>query len=181
MPTADPSSKDVSPIQVLNDLVADISVAMLTTIDRHGRLSSRPMTTQQRPFDGFLWFLTDRRTHTVEDLTLHPQVNVSFTHSEDQRYVSCSGEASLVEDRALVREFWQAPFAVWFPQGPDDSDLVLLRVRVDAADYWDTPSSWPGRLLAFAKTMATGDKSAHGARGHVDLSNGALPQPGGPS
>lgn len=175
MPTANQPPDEPSPIQVLNDLIADIRVAMLTTVDRHGRLCSRPMTTQQRPFDGFLWFLTDRRTHTVEDLALHPLVNVSYTQNEDQRYVSCSGEATLVEDRSLVREFWQAPFAVWFPQGPDDPDLVLLRVRVDAADYWDSPSSWPGRLLAFAKTMATGDRSALGTRGHVDLAdpNGA--------
>lgn len=169
MPTADQSTNEPSPIRVLNDLIADIRVAMLTTVDRHGRLHSRPMTAQRRPFDGFLWFLTDRRTHTVEDLALHPLVNVSYTQSDDQRYVSCSGEATLVEDRTLVREFWQAPFAVWFPHGPDDPELVLLRVHVDAADYWDSPSSWPGRLLAFAKTMATGDKSVHGTRGHVDL------------
>lgn len=173
MSTADQSTNGPSPIQVLNNLIADIRVAMLTTVDRHGRLCSRPMTTQQRPFDGFLWFLTDRRTPTVEDLAVHPLVNVSYTQSDDQRYVSCSGEATLVEDRTLIREFWQAPFAVWFPHGPDDPALVLLRVRVDAADYWDTPSSWPGRLLAFGKTRATGDKSAHQTRGHVDLPGAA--------
>lgn len=158
-----------SPIQVLNDLIAGIRVAMLTTVDRNGRLCSRPMTTQQRPFDGFLWFLTDRRTHTADDLALHPLVNVSYTHSDDHRYVSCSGEATLVEDRDLIRLFWQAPFTEWFPHGPDDAELVLLRVQVDAADYWDSPSSWPGRLLAFARTVASGERSAHGSRGHVDL------------
>lgn len=178
MPPTDKSrastpSADKSPVQILADLIAGTRIAMLTTTDHQGRLCSRPMTTQQRPFDGDLWFLTDRRTHTTEDITRHPQVNVSFSDSEDYRYVSCSGRAALVEDRARMREFWQTSYAVWFPAGPDDPNLVLLRVQVEQADYWDSPSTWAGRLLAFAKALATGDKSALGTRGHVDLAGGA--------
>lgn len=166
-------SADKPPAQVLGELIAGIGFAMLTTTDHQGRLCSRPMTTQQRQFDGDLWFLTDRRTHTAEDITEHPQVNISFSDSDGYRFVSCSGQASLVEDRAQMREFWQMPYAVWFPGGPDDPNLVLLRVQVGQADYWNSSSSWAGRLLAFAKALATGDKSAVGTRGHVDLAGGA--------
>jgi general stress protein 26 len=160
---------DKSPAEVLSGLIAGIPFAMLTTIDRHGRLRSRPMTSQQEGDDGTLWFLTDRRTHGAEEITLHPQVNVSFTDSGDHRFVSCSGQATLVNDRSLARKFWKPQYAVWFPVGPDDPNLVLLRVEIDHADYWDSPNTWAGRLLAFAKALATGDKSSLETRGHVDL------------
>lgn len=166
-------SADMPSVQVLSDLITGFRFAMLTTTDHQGRLCSRPMTTQERPFDGDLWFLTDRRTHTAEDITEHPQVNVTFSDSDGYRFVSCSGLASLVEDRDRMREFWQAPYAVWFPGGPDDPNLVLLRVQVGQADYWDSPSTWTGRLVAFAKALATGDQSALGTRGHVKLVGGA--------
>ena len=166
------STPDKDPVQVLGEQIADIRFAMLTTRDRAGRLCSRPMTTQQNRFDGTIWFLTDRRTHPAEDIAADPQVNVGYVDSEDQRYVSVTGVASLVEDRRKVREFWQPAYAVWFPAGPDDPNLELLRIQVEQADYWDSPSSWAGRLLAFAKALATGDKSALGTRGHVELSGG---------
>jgi general stress protein 26 len=167
------SSTDEDPVQVLGQQIAGIRFAMLTTYDRNGRLCSRPMTTQNNRFDGSIWFLTDRRTHPAEDIQLHPQVNVCYVDSEEHRYVSVSGTASLVDDRAKMREFWQPAFAVWFPGGPDDPHLVLLRIQVEHADYWDSPSSWSGRLVAFAKALATGDRSALGTRGHVDLAGGA--------
>lgn len=163
------STSHQEPVQVLADLIASIRFAMLTTVDRAGRLCSRPMTNQQRRFDGTLWFITDRRTHPAEDIAGHPQVNVSFTDSDDHKYVSVTGSASLVEDRERIREFWQPEYAVWFPVGPNDPNLVLLRVQVERADYWDSPASWAGRLLAFAKALATGDKAGFGARGHVEL------------
>lgn len=167
------SNTEKDPVEILGEQIAGIPFAMLTTYDRNGRLCSRPMTTQQNRFDGTVWFLTDRRTHTAEDISVHPQVNVSYVDSDDQRYVSVSGTASLVEDRARVREFWQPAYAVWFPAGPDDPNLVLLGIQVEHADYWDSPSSWTGRLVAFAKALATGDKSVLGTRGHVELSAGS--------
>lgn len=161
---------DKSPVQVLSDLIADIPFAMLTTTDRHGRLHSRPMTPQrQEGDDGTLWFFTDRRTHGVEEITLHPQVNVSFTDSGAHRYISCSGRAIVVDDRSQAQKFWKPQYAVWFPLGPDDPNLVMLRVEIEQADYWDSPNTWAGRLLAFAKALATGDKSSLETRGHVDL------------
>jgi general stress protein 26 len=161
------------PSEVLSDLISDIGFAMLTTTNRDGRLCSRPMSTQKRPFDGDLWFLTDRRTHTAEDIALHPQVNVAYASISDHRYVSVSGPASLVEDREMINDLWHPAYGVWFPVGPSDPNLVLLRIRAEQADYWDSPSTWAGRFLAFAKALATGDKSSIGSRGHIDLVHGA--------
>jgi len=40
------------------ELVKDIGIAMMTTVAKDGKMSSRPMAVQDTPFDGTLWFLT---------------------------------------------------------------------------------------------------------------------------
>ena len=39
-------------IRKLAELIKDIKIAMLTTLEADGRLRSRPMATQNKPFDG---------------------------------------------------------------------------------------------------------------------------------
>ena len=53
----------------LGELIKDIRVAMLTTVDNEGRLHSRPMATQQTEFDGTLWFFTDSDSVKVHELS----------------------------------------------------------------------------------------------------------------
>ena len=43
-----------SGIETIGDLIKDIRVAMLTTVEADGALRSRPMATQSTPFDGEL-------------------------------------------------------------------------------------------------------------------------------
>ena len=30
---------------------------------------------------------------------------------------------------------------MWFPEGKDDPEIALLRVNLEKAEYWDSPSS----------------------------------------
>ncbi|MGA3089876.1 MAG: pyridoxamine 5'-phosphate oxidase family protein [Terriglobales bacterium] len=46
----------------IGELVKDIRIAMMSTIDESGQIHSRPMATQDTPFAGTLWFLTRRKS-----------------------------------------------------------------------------------------------------------------------
>ena len=83
-------------------------------------------------------------------------VNVSYAEPDQQKYVSVSGTAQLVRDRSKIEELWNPLFKAWFPQGLEDPDLALLKVNVDKAEYWDSPSSKVVRLAGFLKAVATG-------------------------
>jgi general stress protein 26 len=45
-------------VRQLGDLIEDIRIAMLSTINADGSLHSRPMAPTQVAFDGDLWFFT---------------------------------------------------------------------------------------------------------------------------
>ena len=61
-----------------------------------------------------------------------------------------------MRDRSKIEELWNPLFKAWFPQGLEDPDLALLKVNVDKAEYWDSPSSKVVRLAGFLKAVATG-------------------------
>lgn len=114
-----------------------MEVAMLTSSDSAGRLHARPMMTQQLDLDGDLWFFTGRDTDQADDIRARPQVNISSMLPREGRFISITGNAELVDDRAKAQQMWQPAYRAWFPGGVDDPDLVLLRVRIDMAESWE--------------------------------------------
>jgi general stress protein 26 len=147
---------DQTDIQKLAKLIKGIQVAMLTTQDDDGTFRSRPMATQQTEFDGTLWFFTQAGSHKVHEIDREHQVNLSYADPGDNRYVSVSGLATLVRDRAKIDDLWSPVLKAWFPQGKDDPDIALLRVDVTKAEYWDAPSSTLVKLAGFTKAVLTG-------------------------
>lgn len=143
---------------------------MLTTIDENGDLHSRPMSSNgDIDANGDLWFFTNASSHKVSEIGKLPKVNVSFADPDNQRYVSVSGTAQLSRDRAKIDELWRPQFKIWFPEGKDDPEIALLRVNLEKAEYWDSPSSTVGYALSFVSSLVTGKQPDLGENKKVDL------------
>jgi general stress protein 26 len=131
-------------IRKLAALIGEIRVAMLTTVTEEGALWSRPITTQRARFDGDLWLITKLQSPKAREVRQHRQVSLSYVQPEENIYVSVSGTAELVLDPKKVEELWDSSYRAWFPGGPSDPDLALIRVSVERAEYWDAPAlTWP--------------------------------------
>lgn len=154
-------------IEVMRELIKDIDIAMLTTMDQDGTLRSRPMGTQQTEFDGDLWFFTRVDTGKVAEIQRDSQVNVSYAKPGDNRYVSVSGRATLLNDQAKMDELWDPIYKVYFPEGRDDPRLRLIKVHVDKAEYWQS-EDLISTIIGFAKAMA-GQESDIGENEKIEL------------
>ncbi|HSN88084.1 MAG TPA: pyridoxamine 5'-phosphate oxidase family protein [Thermoanaerobaculia bacterium] len=162
-------AKEKSDVEKLRELIKGIRIAMLTTVDQDGSLRSRPMATQQTELDGDLWFFTSHSSAKVGEVGREHQVNVSYSDPDDQRYVSVSGTASVLRDRAKAEELWNPALKAWFPKGLDDPDLALLKVEVQKAEYWDAPSSTMVYLAGLAKAAVTGKRPDVGENEKLEL------------
>jgi len=140
------------------ELIKDINVAMMTTEAEDGLLHSRPMATQKTEFDGTLWFFTGLSTGKISEIGWNPEVNLSYSDGGANKYVSVSGTAEIVDDRAKKEELWSDIYKAWFPQGLDDPDLCLMKVEVTFAEYWDVPSGKMVQAFGFLKALATGER-----------------------
>lgn len=149
-------------LERVRELIKGIKLAMLTTVDDDGTLRSRPMDTQEVEFDGDLWFLTEADAPKVDDIQHERQVNVTYANPDKMRYVSLSGTAQIIHDVQKKRELWKPDHKIWFPNGPDDPNVALLKVHVTKGEYWDSGSNAVGRLIDFARAMVTGDPGQMG-------------------
>ncbi|MDF5730319.1 MAG: pyridoxamine 5'-phosphate oxidase family protein [Rhizonema sp. PD38] len=158
-------------IQKLRELIKDIDIGMLTTIDDDGSLRSRPMSTNSYvDDDSNLWFFIYGSSHKVTEVEQHERVNVSFSDPHKQEYVSVSGKGELVRDRNKIQELWKPELQAWFPKGLDEPDIALLKVNVEKAEYWDAPSGFVAHAIGLVKGITTGEKPSVGENEKLNLS-----------
>ena len=139
--------------------IGKLAIAMVTATDRRYMPSSRPLLTLQFDEDGVLWFFAQSEGSLAQDLETNPRVSVGYCDPGRGLYVSLSGFARFVYDPERILALWDERVLPWFPLGPSDSRLALLRVDVDHGEYWDEPSSRMVRLLARAQARLRGDPS----------------------
>jgi len=119
----------------LIDLLNDFDTAMLVTRGDDGSLDSRPMAVAQVEDDGQIWFVTDRNSGKIADLMLDKEVAVTMQSAN--KFVSLSGTANAVDDRAKLNDLWSEAWKVWFPEGKASESIVLLRIEPTRGEYWD--------------------------------------------
>jgi general stress protein 26 len=162
-------------VEHFGDLIKDIKVAMMTTVEADGSLRSRPMWTHDREFDGELWFFTREHSPKVGEVENDHHVSLAYSDPTRERYVSVSGRCRLVLDKEKARELWNPTLKAWFPEGLDDPELALLCVHVEKAEYWDTPSSRMVQLAGFVKATLTGTAYEPGDNQKLTLDEGGAP------
>lgn len=140
----------------LFDLIKDTRIAMMTTVETDGSLHSRPMYNQEADEAGDLWFFTRLTSPKTAEIGRDGQVNLAYSDPDSQHYVSVSGRAEIVRDRATIERKWSEPLRTWFPQGADDPQLALIRVHPEKGEYWDSPSGMVMYLYGYAKSAITG-------------------------
>lgn len=137
-------------IETLRDLIKGIEIAMVTTMSEEG-LVSRPMKTQEVEFDGDLWFFTKKETSKYNEISHDAQVNITYA---DKSYVSVRGIAEIVNDSEKKKEYWTKAHEKIMQTTYDDPNVVLLKVKAEAAEYWETGNF--AKNIAFMYKRMTG-------------------------
>jgi general stress protein 26 len=138
------------------ELLKDARIAMMATRGETGAMHARPMGTNHAEFDGDLYFLTQLSSEKVHEIERDPEVLLTYSDPSEQNYVSLSGKGQVLRDRATIEKNWFEAARSWFPEGKDDPDLGVIKVSVDLAEYWDSPSSTVLYVYGYLKAAATG-------------------------
>ncbi len=142
----------------LKDLLESFDTAMLIT-HHDDREHARPMAIAGVDDANTLWFVTSQDAPKSDEI--RTDARASVTLQSKTQYVALSGYASLVDDRKKIHELWKPTWKSWFPNGKDDPKLVLIRVTVTDAEFWDNAGTKGIRYaFAAAKALVTGDQPA---------------------
>lgn len=151
------------------DLIKDIKFCMMVTTGADGHLFARPMAAQERdPLDQ-LWFFTSADSPKVQEIIRNPAVLLSYSEPDENNYVSISGEAAIVREKAKIDALWNDSLKAWFPKGKEDPNIVLICVTPMSAEYWDMPSSTFIEAFGYLKARITGEAASPGENKTVRL------------
>lgn len=135
--------------------VRKLRIAMMTTLASDGTIRSRPMTLQELEPDGTMWFFASGGSEVSEGVSEDARINVAFADPDASFYASFAGLAYPVHDTEKAQSLWSPMAAAWFPGGPSDPSLWLVRVEPQKVDYWATKSGKITQMAAMLKAALT--------------------------
>jgi general stress protein 26 len=150
------------------DIIEKVGVCMLTT-QFSGGLRARPLEARPDRDSGLLFFVTDVHSAKEDEIEAVPDVGLVFIDPKDKAYLSITGHARVIRDAAITKVVWRKTDEVWWPHGPTDPDVCLLRVKPLTAELWDGPASAAVAAFEFAKARLTGEKPKLGENRKVTV------------
>lgn len=147
------------------EIMREQRFVMLSTV-LDGKIVSHPMTPMRVEDDASVWFFVGRSGEQGTALQGNPQVNLAF--AETGSWLSVAGAAEFVDNRAKVEELWDDQLEAYFPQGADDPDLGLVKVRGESAQYWGIPGPRPVAAAKMLVAKLSGDEGP-GVSGKTEL------------
>ncbi len=118
-------------------LLGAYKTALLTTRGADGHLHCRPMAMRQQVRGEEIWFATAVGSNKCRDLENDPQCALTFFDAADGTTLSLSGRGEVIRDRKLAQALWDPSWTRWFPGGPDQKTLALLRVIPEHVERHD--------------------------------------------
>lgn len=153
-------------LETVRGIMKDERICMLTSTAEDGALHAHPMTTQDAEYDGDSWFILSAESETARNIATRPQVNLGYAGSG--AWLSIAGTAEMVENEEKKEELWNPFVEAWFPNGKDDTNIRIMRVRGDEAHYWDSPGK-VAMTLSMLTSAVTKNPPSSGDSGTVDL------------
>ena len=139
------------------DIIEKVGVCMLTT-QFVGGLRARPVEARPDRDAGLIFFVTDIHSAKEDEIEATADVGLVFIDSSNNAYLSITGRASVMRDAEKTKAVWRKTDEVWWPGGPNDPDVCLLRIEPFTAELWDGPASAAVTAFEFAKARLTGEE-----------------------
>ncbi len=161
-------NQDQEAFKKIKELAEEVKIAMLCT--SHGaHLRSRPMSTAQIDGRGDIWFFTNEFSGKADEIENDHQVCLAYSSPSKNTYVSISGRAEILNDRAKMKELFNPALKAWFPQGLEDPKLAMLKVSPEQAEFWDNSASKMVIFFQMAKAIVSGEKFEEGEHGKIEM------------
>ncbi|MEZ5829168.1 MAG: pyridoxamine 5'-phosphate oxidase family protein [Hyphomicrobiales bacterium] len=131
-------------------------------------LRVRPMVTLPSRSDNAIWCFTDRRGLRDDEIEMCPEVYLTFVYPNENVYLALTGEAFVNKDPKCAREVWDKTQEEWW-SGPDDPNLLLIRIELWRAEMWDSPVNCAIADFQFTKARLFGTKANLGENRKVTV------------
>ena len=116
------------------ETIAEVRFCWLATRATDGGANARAVHVHAGAAGTDEWtrrFVVRWESRKVAEMHLAPRVTLAYQHNSGDAYVALGGQASLIDDKAEMRELWPATADTQFPPGFADKHMMVVRVEVD--------------------------------------------------
>ena len=153
--------KAAGSIAELREMLKEFDTALLVTTTEDGLLRARPMAMQDLDeLPGCdLWFVTSDDTAKVSEISYEKNVCVACWRTRDKAYISISARAEMERNPDLVKRLWKPDWQAWFPDGPEDPNITIMKLTVQKAECWEAEGGRLRVLYSMLKATLKGESA----------------------
>ena len=104
-----------------------------------------------------------------DEIEANPNVCLTFVYAKEKVYLSITGKASVSRDSERAKALWNEEQQVWWPGGPEDPNLLVMKIEPERAEMWDGPASSAVAAFEFARARLTGTQPNLGEKRKVTV------------
>lgn len=161
---------DENAVLKLRELAEAVDICMFcTNLKTDDGASCRPMSTQKVCDQGNIWFFSNADSDKNKEIEQDKNVQLFYSHPGKDSYLIVNGEAEITQDRNKIDELWSPVLKAWFPEGKDDPNISLVKVKPTTAYYWDTDGNKMINFLKMVASAATGKNLVEGNEGTLSV------------
>ncbi|MEO6207112.1 MAG: pyridoxamine 5'-phosphate oxidase family protein [Candidatus Limnocylindrales bacterium] len=136
MPSNDTTTSN--DLAAVAELLRKLDIGMLITQGDDGTLHGRPMSNNgEVEYDGDSWFFAREDSRKVAEIDADARVELAFIDTANGTWINVEGEATVIrDDDERKRALWKDHLEAWFKDGPDDPEVVLIKVAARHIDAW---------------------------------------------
>lgn len=138
-------------ISAAREIMATARYCALITVDSQGRVHARTMDPFPPDEKLVIWFGTNPKSRKVAEIRRHSRVTLYYFDRETPAYVTISGFARLVNNRAEKAKRWKDEWKAFYPDREKGYLLIAVTPKeleivnekkgiVGDADLWTPPS-----------------------------------------
>ncbi|MGJ8528498.1 pyridoxamine 5'-phosphate oxidase family protein [Maritalea sp.] len=83
------------------------------------------------------WIGTSPKSRKVKQVLANPNVTLVFSNQKDNSNLVVKGQAELVNDLPLRANYWKPYWRLFFPEGPQGDDYVLIKLVANEMEILD--------------------------------------------
>lgn len=114
------------------------------------------MITKKVDEQGNIWFLSLSDSEHNRNISKDPQVQLLYSHPSNMEYLSVFGNAAIVSDKKIIKNFHSAEDDTWF-RDADESKYSAIKLVPQEAYFWDSSGNTLNKLFKRGLANAMGE------------------------
>ena len=131
-----------NPVETIGNLIDKQSVSFISSVDEDGFPNTKVMfpPCKREGIKTFYWH-TNSPSMRIKQYRNNPKACVYFYDKRFFRGVMLKGTMEVLEDKKIKKEIWKDEYSMYYKEGRDGGDFIIIRFTAESGRYYSNFSS----------------------------------------